>query len=126
MSDQRPGARTLLQEIREPGRNYALYADERLVALNVDGIAGIRSSGVLSHLDFFIVDNIQSDPDPELGLRETRSVRVRVTMPTVQLLEGYANLLTLLQQQLDVVQSGADANAQAVAAQVARLKAMKA
>lgn len=125
MSDELPGSRILVHQMREPGRNFALYVGEALSVTNVDGIAGVRGSGVLSHLDFFVVDDIQPDPSPELGLRETRTVRARVTMPTAQLLEGFVNLLSLLQPQLDTIRSGADSNAQAVAAQVARLKAIK-
>jgi hypothetical protein len=125
MSEERPGGRTLLHQTREPGRNFALYAGEQIATINVDGLAGIQGSGVLSHLDFFSVDAIQPDPDPKMGVRETRSVRVRIVMPTAQLLEGFANLLTVLLPQLDAIQSGAETNAQAVAAQVARLKAIK-
>jgi hypothetical protein len=125
MSDAWQGSKTLLSQMRERGRNYALYAGREVAQIHVDGIASISSGGVLAHLDLFVTEGIQADPDPELGLREDRVVRARITMPTVQLLEGFVNLLKLLQPQLDNFQSAAQNNAQAVAAQVARLKAIK-
>jgi hypothetical protein len=126
MSDPRGTARVPIQQSREPGKNFEMYFSDNPTKLSVDGIAGITGGSAISQLDFFVVTEARPDSDPTYGLRETRQITVRVAIPTPQLLEGLANLVTLLNSQLDTLVKGAHENAEAIAHHADRLRAMNA
>jgi hypothetical protein len=126
MSDPRGTARIPIQQSREPGRNYDMYMGQNPPRIFVDGIAGITGGAAISLLDFFVTTDVRPDSDPNYGMKETREVQFRVAVPTAQLLEGIANLVTLLQANLDAIAAGARENAEAVALQAQRLKGMNA
>jgi hypothetical protein len=126
MSDARGTAKVLLHQNREPGRNFALYRADDRQTFYADGIAGIVGSANVTHLEFFVVTDSEVDNDPNMGFRETREVKLRVTMPTLQFLEGYANLLSMIQGNLDGIAAATDQLTRATAEQIARVRAIRA
>jgi hypothetical protein len=123
MSDMRP-SRTPVYESRQPGRNFVMYASENRLIVHVDGFAGTTGGAPLSALDFFVTTDSQPDSDPALGVRETREIRLRVTMPTTQMVEAILNLAALLRSNVDnLVQAHAE-NSQAFTRQIERLRAL--
>jgi hypothetical protein len=113
-------------EMREPGRNFAIYLPEDAPVVYADGIAGMTGGAAVSNIDFYVIADIAADGDPALGPRETREIRLRVKMPTFQLLEGLANLVSMIEPTGPLVQAAAEEHGRAVASQIQRLRAMNA
>jgi hypothetical protein len=100
--------------------------ETRKVQLHCQPVSNaIPLGGVLSYIDFFLVESIEQDPDSSMGMREKRVVNARVRIPTVQLLEGLLNLIVSVQPQLDQIATVGNAYTQALATQIARFKAVK-
>jgi hypothetical protein len=62
---------------------------DALPTVYVDGIAGMGAGAAISHIEFFAIVDLQQDSDPNLGPLETREIKLRMTMPTLQFLEGF-------------------------------------
>ena len=123
MSEMRAG-RTAVFESRQPGRNFALYVPENRASIYVDGLAAVIGGSPVSSLDFFVVTDSQPDSDPSLGMRETREVRFRLTMPTTQLIESVLTLLVGLHSNVDSLVQANDETSQKFAQQIERLRAL--
>ncbi len=123
MSNPRGRTRLLIQQYRDPGRNFHMYISENPARISVDGIAGLTGDAAVSLLDFFVITEIRPDEDPTYGFREKREIQLRIAIPTVQLLEGLANLLTTIHSELDTMVTAGQENAQAIIRQVGRLRA---
>lgn len=126
MSDTRPNAgETLVHQNREPGKNFDLLMPEAVTTIHVDGVAGVVGGGVSSRIEFFVTESAEPDPDPNMGLRERRVIRLRVAVPSPQLIEGLINIMSLMQPQADQLRIATQGQDQLMAAQVERLKAIK-
>jgi hypothetical protein len=124
MSERRESGRTPLYESRLPGRNFAIFPSESRANIYADGLAGVAGSGLITKLDFFVTTDAQPDTNPTLGMRETREVCLRLTMPTAQLVESMLNLIEQLRSNADVL---TQANAEAIrifTQQIERLRAL--
>jgi hypothetical protein len=109
MSETRESGRLPLYESRLPGRNFAVYLPENSATIYADGLAGVLGGGPITKLDFFVTTEARSDPEPTLGMRETREVCLRLTIPTGQLVESILNLIQQLGSNIDaLVQANAE------------------
>jgi hypothetical protein len=113
-----------LAERREIGQNFAMYYGETHSSIYADGIAGVIGNGAVSHVEFYVIASVTADPDPQLGMRERREIRTRVTMPTSTLLAGLVGLVEQMQRNLDPMQTGVEGAARTTAEQVQKLKTM--
>lgn len=86
----------------------------------------MSGNGAIAAIDFYATADVIQESDPALGVREIREVRLRVRLPTLQLLEGLANLVSLMSQFEETFQTAARENAEGIIAQLNRLRAMNA
>jgi hypothetical protein len=124
MSEMRSSGRTPVYESRQPGRNFTMYASENRAVIYVDGMAGLTGGWSISSLDFFVVTDTQPDSDPALGVREVREIRLRLTMPTAQLIESLLNLVEQLRSNADGLVQANSQGVQAFNRQIERLRAL--
>src|SRR5882762_8567224 len=120
MSEMRASGRMPVYESRLPGRNFAMYLPENRATIYADGLAGMTGGALTSSLDFFVVMDAQPDSDPTLGLRETREIRLRLTMPTTQLIESVLNLVEQLRSNIDTIAQANNQGIQAFNQQIER------
>lgn len=117
LKDRKP-----MRSERVPGRMFDLYEGDP-TEIYVDGFSGLIGGAVVSRIDFHSVLNIEE----EEGFKEPvekRVLRLRLVMPTLQLIEAVANILKGMKESEPQLMASQEQVIQAMKKQLSRVEAL--
>jgi hypothetical protein len=114
--------RRMIVSERSEGRNFDIREASDLINVYADGTARVFSGPIVTKLEFFRV----TDATEENGvLVEQREVFLRLTVPTIPYIEGAANILSAIGEQLKAMDQAANTTRQVIEAAINRVKDVK-
>ncbi len=84
-------SRKIVFEMDEPGKHFSVVLADQMQTVYADGIASLHGGPSVSKIEFFVTEEVTPLPSGEM--KETRVVKLRVVVPTLQLLQGLTNII---------------------------------
>lgn len=84
-------SRKTVFEMDEPGKHFSIVLPDEIQTIYADGISSLHGGPAVSKIEFFVTEEVSPLSSGEM--KETRVVKLRVVVPTLQLLQGLTNII---------------------------------